>query len=178
MKKNISLIAFLGAVLFSTVAFGQGETVTAVVPTQNVTLNVKLLPVISLEIPAGQGEVNLVYKTAADYQSGVSVTKDGHLNVVSMGGYAVKAKAESNLKRTAGGEIPAGQISLKINDEREAQSLSTSEITLVSNPSATEGTSYRVTYKGIGDNAFKEKYMSGENPTVYSTKVTYSVEAI
>lgn len=176
MKKTFSFIAFVATLLLSNVAFAQEPT--AITPTKNVTLNVKLLPVISLEIADGVEVINLVYKTADDYKDGAVNERKGHLKVISMGAYAIKAKAESDLVNPKG-TIGAGDITLTVGTGT-AKALNTTGIDLVSSDIATlpTGTLYDITYRGKGNNEFVTKYISGENPTIYTTQVTYTVEAI
>ena len=179
MKKNISLIAFLGSVLFSGVAFGQSTA------SGSVTLNVELHPIIALEFQGGAsgsstgGVVDLIYKTQDNYTRGVEVNKTNHFKVTSMGGYKIKAKS-TDLTHRGGGTntIPAGSIKLKVSGGNETALQPNNFVELFKENSAVTGKSFDVLYKGAGNNEYKTKYVSNENPSIYTTQVVYSVEAI
>lgn len=174
MKKNSRFFAFAACLLLSTGAFAQSTPVKNGKGTA--TLNVKLYPMISLEV-GGNNVVDLVYKSEADYKNGVSVTKNNHLTVNSTGGFVVKAKAESNLERQAGGAISAGTITLQLTGGAE-KTLSTRKVDLITQTSSARNKKYDVTYKGAGNFNYVDKYVNGENPTIYTTQITYTAEVI
>jgi hypothetical protein len=82
-------------------------------PTQTsdeVTVNIKFKPVQSIVVNSGQKTVNLEYNTLQNYQEGVSVTMNDHLEVFSTGGFIVTANTGGDFTRVGGGTIPAADV--------------------------------------------------------------------
>lgn len=178
MKKNLKLFGFAASLLFSNILFAQ----TATPASGSATLNVKLLPIISLEFQGGEAGkvIDLIYTTQDNYTNGVSKSVPNHFKVTSMGGYKIKAKAADLVAsgaKSQGTTIGAGSIKLTVNGGNETQ-LSNNYVDLFSENTQVSGKSFDITYKGAGNDEYKSKYFSGENPTVYTTQVMYSVEAL
>ncbi|RAV30129.1 hypothetical protein [Sinomicrobium soli] len=153
--------------------------------TDNVTLNVKLHPIQSLVVNPSQKEVNLEYYSKEDYQNGVAETKQDHLTVYSTGGFQVKVKSsgshltggEANLNantvriEAAAGSNPAGEA------QYSARQLSADNQAIISSNSGGVDKNFNITYRGGDSNAYLDYYVAGQNPTVYTTSVTYTIVA-
>ena len=154
-----------------------------------VTLNVKLYPIQTLEVNTGQKTVDLEYKTVTNYAEGVESTNQDHLKVYSTGGFAVKVKSEDAALKRANGDqkIAANGISVSAavgttnplaTATVKSVSLSTAEKTLIASRTGGVDKTFDITYKGAGADTYVNKYFNDENPTVYTTTVTYSIEAL
>jgi hypothetical protein len=71
-------------------------------PSDQVTVNIKFKPIQSIVVNSGQRTVNLEYNTLQNYQEGVSVTMNDHLEVFSSGGFQVKVKTSGDFTRVKG----------------------------------------------------------------------------
>lgn len=162
-----------------------------------VTLNVKLNPIQTLTVNPAQDHkiVDLVYNTADDYKNGVSVTKNNHLSVYSTGGFQIKVKsAGSELTRSSQGgnaqgsdpgNIQANSIKIAAKAGSDAiqgaaytdQSLSATEATIITSTTGGVNKNFDITYQGAGADAYLNNYRAGQNPTVYTTTVTYTIIA-
>ncbi|MFV0170973.1 hypothetical protein OBJ99_02735 [Empedobacter falsenii] len=180
MKKlAFFLTVFCG--LVSGMALAQ-ETATA-------TLNVKLYPIQTIVI--GGNTVDLEYKSKEDYSKGVTKTMNDHLTVYSTGGFAVNVKSEDeNLVFTKDGKTDKIavstinlQASLGSNTTLTAATfnknvvLTNSYASLFSSEVGGTDLKFNVAYSGIGNNDYVNKYYNVEKPTVYTTTVTYTIEA-
>lgn len=117
-KISIAIVVFFVAVI--------GAKAQTAAPSTKVQLNVILTPMLSLEIgqhdQGANGDyadvVNLEYKTAKDYNDGVSKTLAGHLKATSIGsGFKVYASASSsNLNRVSGGneQLTGDLVTVKV----------------------------------------------------------------
>lgn len=160
---------------------------------QNVTLNVKLNPIQTLVVNPAQETVDLEYSSKEDYANGVtSGALTDHLSVFSTGGFAVTVKsAGTHLTNTvtsgAGthGDIEAGTIQIVASNGTDAInsatnntiSLSGSEQTLVSSIYGAVDKTINVEYKGADANQYINYYVAGQEPTVYTTELTYTIVA-
>jgi len=176
--KKLAFFLTIFCTLTSGLAIAQTKTATA-------KLNVKLNPIQTIVIDGT--EVNLEYTTKDDYSNGVTSNMIGHLIVYSTGGFAVKVKSEKeNLVREVGeGEIPVNTINLVATLGSENKSKSTfskvvldkSDKNLISSTDGGTNLKFNVAYSGIGNNEYVNKYYNVEKPTVYTTTVTYTIEA-
>ncbi|WP_313252709.1 hypothetical protein [Empedobacter sp.] len=184
--KKLAFILTIFCALVSGTAFAQNQTTTGPKPiTATATLNVKLHPIQTIVI--GGTEVNLEYKTKDDYSKGVTSKMDNHLIVYSTGGFAVNVRSENeNLVREVGeGEIPVNTINLvatlgtgnESGSTFSAVTLDTSDKNLISSTVGGTDLKFNVAYNGKGGDAYVNKYNNVENPTVYTTTVTYTIEA-
>ena len=178
MKKAAFLLTIL-CVLVSGVAFGQAQA----------TLNVKLYPIQTIVI-GGNSTVNLEYKTKDNYLNGVTSDMKDHLVVYSTGGFAVKVKSENEdlvyTKDALTSKIAANTINLQATlGTGNALNASTMNNVVLSNEnknlisSNVGGTElkFNVAYNGKGNNDYVNKYYNVETPNVYTTTVTYTIEA-
>ena len=153
--------------------------------TDNVTLNVKLNPIQTLVVNSAQKTVDLTYTTKADYSDGVESEQKDHLSVYSTGGFEIKAKVGADLTNSATSKtIAANTINItaaKGTDGLEATysntTLSTSDAVIVSSTVGGVDKNINITYAGKGADAYINNYIAGQNPTVYTTTVTYTINA-
>ena len=177
--KKLAFFLTIFCALVSGMAFAQ-KTATA-------TLNVKLHPIQTIVI--GGNTVDLEYKSKEDYSKGVTKTMNDHLTVYSTGGFAVNVKSEDkNLVFTKDGKtdkIAVSTINLVATLGSDNKSKSTfskvvldkSNKPLISSNVGGTNLKFNVAYSGIGNNDYVNKYNNVENPTVYTTTVTYTIEA-
>lgn len=151
---------------------------------QNVTLNVRLKPIQTLVVNNAQKIVNLDYVTKDDYANGVSSVNADHLSIYSTGGFQVKVKSANAALQNGGKNIQANTIQIKasagseaVNGAQYAQNvqLSANETTLVSSSNGGVDKKINIEYKGAGANAYLDNYIAGQDPTVYTTELTYTI---
>ncbi|MBW1617599.1 hypothetical protein [Empedobacter falsenii] len=188
MKKlAFFLTIFCG--LVSGTAFAQDPTTPGPGPkTATATLNVMLYPIQTIVI-GGDNTVNLEYKSEKDYLNGVTSNMNNHLIVYSTGGFAVKVKSENeNLVFTKDGttdKIDVNTINLvatlgtgnQSGSTFSAVTLDKSDKNLISSQVGGTDLKFNVAYNGKGNNDYVNKYYNVENPNVYTTTVTYTIEA-
>ena len=151
---------------------------------QNATLNVRLKPIQTLVVNNAQKIVNLDYVTKDDYANGVSSLNADHLNIFSTGGFQVKVKSAVSALQNGGKNIQANTIQIKatagsdaVNGAQYAQNvqLSANETTLVSSSNGGVDKKISIEYKGAGSNTYLDNYIAGQDPTVYTTELTYTI---
>lgn len=173
-------------VLFSIIAISSLQTVVAQAKAEdNVTLNVKLSPIQTLTINDDSRIVNLEYKTKEDYADGVSVVKADHIKIYSTGGFEIKVKSDgplvgtddninvSDIKITAT-KGTTNSLDPKFFDET-ALTVGQGATILTSGVGGVDQT-FNVKYAAAGDNKYLNLY-KGENPTVFTATVTYTILA-
>lgn len=156
--------------------------------TAPVTLNVKLNAIQS--IVANSATVDLEYKTVTDYSTGVSSTINDHLKVYSTGGFIVKVSSSVNdLTGNKGTEtIASTGISVIASKGTTtltptyapAVNLSQTVAPLITSTTGGVNENFKVVYKAAGGNAYVNKFFKGTDAaaaTIYTTTVTYSIEA-
>ncbi|HJD86961.1 hypothetical protein OBK20_02800 [Empedobacter falsenii] len=179
--KKLAFILTIFCALVSGMALAQ--------KTASATLNVKLYPIQTILIGT-DNTVNLEYQTKEDYSNGVTKTMNDHLIVYSTGGFAVKVKSENeNLVFTKGSttdNISANTINLQatlgtgnvLNSSSFSKVvLDKSDKNLISSTVGGTDLKFNVAYNGKGNNDYVNKYYNVENPNVYTTTVTYTIEA-
>nr|WP_314498754.1 hypothetical protein [uncultured Chryseobacterium sp.] len=151
---------------------------------QNVTLNVRLKPIQTLIVNNLQKTVNLDYVTKDDYNNGVSSVNTDHLNIYSTGGFQVKVKSANAALQNGAKTIQSNTIQIKatagseaVNGAQYAQNvqLSANETTLVTSSNGGVNKKISIEYKGAGGNAYLDNYIAGQDPTVYTTELTYTI---
>ena len=183
MMKKLAFILTIFCALVSGIAFAQVGSKTA-----SATLNVKLYPIQTIVI-GGDNTVNLEYKSEKDYLNGVTSNMNNHLIVYSTGGFAVKVKSENeNLVFTKDGttdKIDVNTINLvatlgtgnQSGSTFSAVTLDKSDKPLISSQVGGTDLKFNVASSGLGNNDYVNKYYNVEKPTVYTTTVTYTIEA-
>lgn len=147
-----------------------------------VTLNVKLKPVQTL-IVTGQDNVDLIYQTEDNYTNGVSKKMDDQLTIYSTGSYEVSVSANTPTMVQGGKTMDVSSIQVvptsgsdgPLNATYTPQSLSGNVQTLVTSTTGTVNTKISIEYKGADANAYIDNYIAGQDPTVYTTTLTYSI---
>lgn len=151
---------------------------------QNVTLNVNLKPIQTLVVTPAQKIVNLNYTTTDDYKNGVSSTNADQLTIYSTGGFQVRVKSASATLQSGSKTMDANTIQIKasagsdaVNGAQYTQNvqLSNTEATLVTSTKGGVDKKISIEYKGAGANAYIDNYIAGQNPTVYTTELTYTI---
>lgn len=158
----------------------------AQVNAQTATLNVKLSPIQTLVVNNAQTNVDLNYVTTADYASGVTSSQQDHLTVYSTGGFQVKVKSAEASMQTGNKNMNVSTIGIKASPGTQGQEvanaqyaqnvqLSNQETVLMSSANGAVNKKISVEYKGAGGNAYIDNYIAGQNPTVYTTTLTYTI---
>lgn len=151
---------------------------------QTVTLNVRLKPIQTLIVNTAQKTVNLDYSTRDDYANGVTSTNADHLTIYSTGGFQVKVKSASAALQNGAKTIQANSIQVKasagtdpVNGAQYAAltPLSATESTLVTSSVGGVDKKISVEYKGAAANTYLDNYVAGQNPSVYTTELTYTI---
>lgn len=177
MKKSTFFLAIvLGLVSNSAMA----QTAT-----DQVTLNVKLHPIQTLVVNAGQKTVDLNYTTKADYSDGVAVDQADHLSIYSTGAFAINVKSSSDKLTGTSATIDANTITLTpslgtsqlTGSTLNTVTLSNVASTIISNTVGGVDKTFNIKYTGADADAYVNKYFNAENPTVYTTTVIYTIEA-
>lgn len=172
MKTTILTLSLLATALVS------GQT------SGNVTLNVNLHSIQSLTINPSQEIVDLDYYTKADYLNGVSSLQQDHLEVYSTGGFKIQVTSSDLVNPNE--TIPVSTITLVASDGSDAligvdyspTILSSSPTTIVSSNLGGADKTFNVEYQGGGSNQYLNKYHSGEEPTTYTTIITYTISPL
>lgn len=182
-------------ILFAAILFAGALVVKADTPptgptsSDDVTLNVKLNPIQTLVVNSGQKTVDLVYSTTDDYSKGVSLEQKDHLTVYSTGGFLVNVKSAGTTINGSRGEETIDAIGLNVLASAGSSSITEAKY-IATGVNLTDGfneiisstvggvnKNFNITYSGLGDNEYVNKYFKGEGATVYSTEVTYSIIA-
>lgn len=178
MKKELIITAAFSA--FSMAAFAQTS--------DQVTLNINLYPIQTLEINSQQKVVNLDYISEQDYEKGVEMDQPDHINTFSTGGFTIRVNSTHQiLSLTEGESIPSSDITITPlpGAANPLQSASFNSVDLSSEPSViiTNDTgginnTFGINYKAKGNNAYLSKYSNAiAGPTQYTTQIVYSMEA-
>ncbi len=154
-----------------------------------VTLNVRLHPIQTIQVNSSQKIVDLNYQTINDYATGVSLEQPDHLTVYSTGGFAVSVQTTTDILESAHAEVTEN---ISVSDIKLTPTLGTSQLagtilntvnlsttpaTLFSNTTGGVNRTFNVEYEAAGANAYVNKYFNVEDPTVYTTTVIYTIEA-
>lgn len=151
---------------------------------QTVTLNVRLKPIQTLIVNTAQKTVNLDYTTRDDYANGVTSSNADHLTIYSTGGFQVKVKSATAALQNGSKSIQANTIQVKasagtdpVNGAQYAalSPLSATETTLVTSAVGGVDKKISIDYKGSGANAYLDNYVANQNPSVYTTELTYTI---
>jgi hypothetical protein len=178
MKKELIYTAALSA--FSIAAFAQNS--------DQVTLNINLYPIQTLEINSQQKVVNLDYISEQDYQRGVEMDQPDHINTYSTGGFTIRVNSSNAiLSQTDGQNIPSSDITitplLGAANPMQGATFTPVDLTsepreIISNNSGGINKTFGINYKAKGNNAYLGKQVaSSGTPTLYTTQIIYSMEA-
>lgn len=172
MKTTILTLALLATALVS------GQT------SGNVTLNVNLHSIQSLTINPSQEIVDLDYHTKADYLNGVSNLQQDHLEVYSTGGFKIQIQSSDLVNPSE--TLSMATITLTASNGSNAPLgvdyfstvLTSLPTTIVSSNLGGADKTFNIEYQGGGSNQYLNKYHSGEEPTTYTTIITYTISPL
>jgi hypothetical protein len=184
LNKTMKKIILTFAIIFTAVAV----TFAQVTPTATVNLNVKLNAIQS--IVASASTVDLVYTTVEDYNLGVKSEQANHLTVYSTGGFIVKvassvkdlnASSGSQTIESSGISVTASNGTTTLSPSYKKVNLGTTSSELINSSIGGTEEKFNVEYQAAGGNAYVNKFFKGTgastDATVYTTVVTYSIEA-
>lgn len=157
----------------------------------NVSLNVRLSPIQTIEVNTSQRIVNIDYVTRADYEQGVSNTQADHIKIYSTGGFIVSVNSlddhiESNysVSSTSKEMINASGITVRASDGSNPLSgaiysanvpLSKEGSVLFSKGTGGVDKNFNITYTADNLDAYVNKQVNGEVETIYNTTVVYTI---
>lgn len=175
MKTRI--ITLLFTILINHFGFSQ-------VANGSVSLSLKLYPINTLIVNSSEDQriINLEYKTKEDYLNGVSNVKENHLIIYSTGGYQINVQSgdlisTNNLSISASTIeiIPSSGSSIQESAIYNKTPLGFNESPIVKSNLGGINNTYTIEYKGKGGNEYLSKYVSNQNPTIYTTNVVYTI---
>lgn len=159
----------------------------------DVSLNVRLNPIQTIEVTTSQRIVNIDYVTRADYQNGVSNTQANHLTIYSTGGFVVSVSSladyiENNYAVSSRSKemINASGITISASDGSNPLTgvlysanvpLSKEGSVLFSKGTGGIDKNFNITYTAENLDAYVNKQVNGEVETVYNTTVVYTIAA-
>lgn len=188
MKKSILFAMFIGGVVAANAQTTPGSLTT------EATLNVRLYPIQTIEINNTlNNTVNLDYKTADDYKNGVDAIQPNHLKVYSTGGFFVTVKSGATLGSTGITETIAAndiEVTASAGTEKplsgatyeQAVKLTQTAKQLFSSTTGGNNSTFNIKYSTkTSGTATSDKYLNlyknAQNPTIYTTKVLYTIAA-
>lgn len=151
----------------------------------NATLKIRLYPIQTITINPAQKGVDLDYKTVNDYKNGVSSTQANHLTVYSTGAFTIKVKSGTATLQGTRSSIDASDVNIAalagtnqlVNAVYESRNLNNADQILITSAVGSVNKNFNIIYKAAGGDKFVDKYFKTENPTVYTTTVTYTIES-
>ncbi|MFA5555181.1 MAG: hypothetical protein WDA68_11605 [Phycisphaerae bacterium] len=177
-------------ILFAAILFAGVSVVKADGPTASAdaTLNVRLYPLQTIVVNPAQNNINLDYVTVANYNDGVSSLQADHLKIYSTGAFIVQVASANNDITRAGGTETISASTIKVKAEEGTTNpltgqtmaevgLSTTPTNLINSGTGGVDKNFNITYSGLDLNGYVNNYFNDENPTVYSTTVTYTIAA-
>lgn len=157
----------------------------------DVSLNVRLSPIQTIEVTSSQRIVNLDYVTRADYEQGVSNTQVNHLKIYSTGGFVVTVNSledyiANNYSVSSGSKemINASGITISASDGSNPLlgvlysakvPLSKEGAVLFVKETGGIDKNFNITYTAENLDAYVNKQVNGEVETIYNTKVVYTI---
>ena len=180
MKK----ILLFTAILFASITMGNAQTAS-----DEVTLTVRLHAIQSIVVNPIQKINFLDYITIDNYRDGVSLVREDHLTIFSTGAFIVQVASTTNDIERVGGTETISASTIKIKAEKGSTqplggttlgniSLSTEATNLISSGVGGVDKNFNITYSGLGGDGYINNYFHKENPTVYTTTVTYTITPI
>lgn len=148
-----------------------------------VKLNINLKPVQTIVVTSALSTVDLTYQTEADYTNGVSKKMDDQLTIYSTGSYEVSVSADTPTMVQGGKTmnvsgvqiVPTSGTATPDNATYTPQMLSGNAQTLVTSTTGAVKKQISIEYKGASANAYIDNYIAGQDPTVYTTNLTYTI---
>lgn len=181
MKKKLIVL------IVSAMSFLGANSLAAQSASDQVTLNVKLYPIQTLVV-GGSKTVDLEYKAVGDYADGVSSAQANHLKVYSTGGFEIKASSKTDLSGSKE-TIELSDIKLTASKGGNSNSwvadvdfpqqapLTAAGTKIASSSKGGVDLNFDVLYEAAGGNKYINLYRNDENPTTFTTEVTYTITA-
>lgn len=179
--RNILVSATL---LISGLLSVNGVFATTPTTSDQVKLNIVLMPIQTITVNPTGDDVNIVYATEKHYEEGVSKVKEKHLKVFSTGGFQVKVKSGEFLSNGTT-NINASDVTVlatpSVSDKGENTVTSAvalgSEQTLITSSTGGRNLEYDVTYNNeIGNDKYINLYDKDDTNT-FTTTVSYTIAA-
>ena len=177
-RKNLFFVSAL-------ILFGLANVNSAMAESDDATVNIKFRPVQSIVVNTAQKTVDLLYATKDNYNDGVTAERSDHLEVFSTGGFTVTANTGGDFTRSAGGTIPAADVTVIAALGTSTTIGSFADVALSTTPqtliTATEGGTalkYNVTYDNTAgaSKVYINKYIHPDSPeSIYTATVTYTI---
>lgn len=175
-------------ILFAAILFAGISVANAQTNTGEATLNVRLYPLQTIVVNPAQDNINLDYKLTTDYSGGVSSLQEDHLKIYSTGAFIVQVASATNDIVRAGGTETISASTLKVKaalgttnslagQTMAEVGLSTTPTNLINSGTGGVDKNFNITYSGLDLNGYVNNYFNDENPTVYTTTVTYTIAA-
>lgn len=175
-------------ILFAAILFAGVSVASAQTNPNETTLNVRLYPIQTLVVNPIQNNVNLDYKTTDNYSKGVASLQQDHLKIYSTGAFIVQVASSTNDIVRVGGTETISASTLKVKAEVGTTNplsgqtlaevgLSTTATNLINSGTGGVDKNFNITYSGLDLNGYVNNYFDNENPTVYTTTVTYTIAA-
>lgn len=194
--KLFTLIAAIAFTFGATNVFaegGEGGTTPVTANEGKVNLSVHIYPIQTLVIK-NEKDVVLEYKTKEHFKEGVSKKVDDHIEVYSTGGFEIKAKtsnpnlvgtnpntktiASSDIKLLAtNGSKSLNMVATDVGNMVATQLDGTTEVSLLTSSVGGVDKTFNVEYSAAGGDKYINHYVNSENPTKYTTEVTYTIVA-
>lgn len=183
MNMKTKTIALLAAAMLT---IGASNVLAA--ESDNAVLNIKLHKIQSLVVNTAQKIVNLEYSTIGDYANGVTSSQKDHLEVFSTGGFIISAKASAATLNGATGndktiDVANVKLTASVGTGNKLSNLTMNKTALsnglqniVQSGGGGRELKFNVEYKTEhAADAYINHFRSNENPTVYTTTVTYTI---
>lgn len=186
MKTKFLIVFFALIVSYGTSSL-YAQTTTTEGASDQVTLNIRLKAIQTLLVNSGQKVVNLDYNTTSDYANGVSSDQADHLTIYSTGGFEIKAKSSSAALTNDGGKnievsdikitASKGATNKLIGVDYLSSALSADGTTIVKSDMGGVNQTFNIKYQSAGADKYINHYKHKEDPTYFTTTVTYTIYA-
>ncbi|MGA9213337.1 hypothetical protein [Kaistella sp.] len=181
--KNVIFISAALTALFSINANAQA--------TGQATLNVNIYPIQTITVNTSQKNVNLDYKTVADYANGVNLDQADHLKIYSTGAFTVSVNSSTDFLTNADAKIDdkikssdititatKGSTNELVGATFTPATLGAAAATLITSDKGGNDKTFNINYKATGgSDAYINLYHKDQSPTVYTTNVVYTIAA-
>jgi hypothetical protein len=146
----------------------------------NATLNVVLADVRSIKLNPAQTTVQLNFNNANDYQNGVALNQQAHLEVTATGGFQVKVKSSGTNLQNGINTIPVSTISLvpslssgysDMGVSFQTVTLSPTQQQMITTPNGSSKIVFDVRYNASGGQPYIDKRAG-----TYVTTITFCIE--
>jgi hypothetical protein len=170
--RAIAMLVIAGSLLCRGTIYAQAS--------DNATLNVVLADVRSIKLNPAQTTVQLNFNNASDYQTGVILSQNAHLEVTSTGGFQVKVKSSGASLQNGTNTIPVSTITLvpslssgytDMGASFQTVTLSSTQQQMITTPNGSSRIVFDVRYSASGGQPYIDKPAG-----TYVTTITFSIE--